>query len=569
MILFELSFPTLTNNNELYFRGEGSFFENGLLFIKKNTTCNLCTYFNCFSAGKYKKYTTVNNITLSLEFRGHANIIIKQENGEIVSSKTINSAEMTTHKIDFSIKAANDGELYYPEISAESDCTIFSGHYETNVDNDRDIILATAFCTFKREKYIIPNIERLKRFRKQYSLPLKIFVVDNGSTLSETLSNDDVYIISNPNCGGSGGFARGLLEASDARCSHIIFLDDDITLDTNVVLKTYTLLKILKKEYYESFIGGAMLISEEQYIQHECGAQWDGFFVSPLGHNLDMRKKTNVILNDKLPMPDYQAWWYCCFPTSFGEKYGYPLPFFIKSDDVEYSVRCKRPIINMNGIAVWHDSFQNKYVGYFEYYIKRNELINTAIHNQKLGIATNIRKLFYCLCRLTLLQRYFLAEIVVKAFDDFLKGPDWLLTIDPAEYNIELSAQANPQNDIKIGNANIVENPKSVNKFLYFITLGGNILPSKNRCVKIELTDIDITKLYRARYAYHIKADGTVSFASKLQKRKLFWVFFQTMHMLLKFVLKYRKIRGEYLNNQNALMSREFWETYFSKYKKK
>lgn len=567
MILFELSFPVLTSEYRLYFNGEGVDNNNHSLSVKGNTVCSFCTYFNCFSAGKYRKYTIAENITLSLEFQGTADIYIKNKNGDIISSKRISSQYNVTHKINFSIKNASDGEVYYAEIYAKSDCIINSGRYETDITPKRDILLAASFCTYKREKYIIPNIERLKKFKKKYSLPLIIFVADNGDTLPQTLSDDDIHIISNPNCGGSGGFARGLLEATKAGCTHIIFLDDDITLDTNVVLKTFSFLNILREEYYESFIGGAMLPSEEQYIQYECGALWDGFYLTPLGHEKDMREKANVFANEELPIPDYQAWWYCCFPTSFGEKYGYPLPLFIKSDDVEYGVRCRRPIITMNGIAVWHDGFENKYVGHFEYYIKRNELINTALHNPKLGIITNIRKLLASISKLTLFQRYFLAEAVVRAYDDFLKGPDWLLSIDPAEYNISLSAQTKPQTDTSmIGNAKIIENPDPVSNLLYYITLGGNILPSKNQCVKLDLMDTDINKLYRARFAYHIKEDGSICFVTKRKKRKLLWVIFQTIRMLFKFIFKYRKIRKEYIQKQSMLMSREFWEIYFSRY---
>lgn len=88
----------------------------------------------------------------------------------------------------------------------------FGGSYETKVSSQRDILLGASFCTYKREKYIISNMERLRDFGLKYSIPLKVFVVDNGSTLPETLSDNTITIIHNPNCGGSGGFARGLLE---------------------------------------------------------------------------------------------------------------------------------------------------------------------------------------------------------------------------------------------------------------------------------------------------------------------------------------------------------------------
>ncbi|MFR7819923.1 glycosyltransferase family 2 protein [Candidatus Pseudoruminococcus sp.] len=566
MLLFELSFPILVDESKLYFDGNNTNYKNNCLNIKCGTSCSLCSYFNSFSAGKYKKYTLAKNIAFKIKIQGSAEIFIKRENGNIITSKLIKNSNPETVSISFSISEAKDGEIFYPEILAKSDCQIFSGSYETEINLQRDIFLAASFCTYKREKYIISNMERLRDFSLKYSIPLKVFVIDNGSTLPETLSDSTITIIHNPNCGGSGGFARGLLEAVNFGCSHIIFLDDDITLDTNVILKTYSLLKILKPEYYDSFIGGVMLHSEIPYLQHECGALWDGFYLSPIGHEVDLRKKESIIENDKLPKADYQAWWYCCFPTAFGEKFGYPMPYFIKSDDVEYGIRCRKPIITMNGIAVWHDGFEGKYAGHFEYYIKRNELINTALHNKNTGVITNIRKLFASITRFTLLQRYFLAELIVKAYDDFMEGPEKLLSIDIAEYNTYLSSLAKPSNDNSIiGNAKVISKPKIVNFAIYYPSFGGNIFPSKNICIKLPLTDTEVRKTFRARYIAHTKSDGSFAFVTKLKKRKLFWVVGQTIRIFFKFLTKYKKVRKAYISNQKKLSSKQYWQNYFSK----
>lgn len=566
MLLFELSFPILTNESKLYFNGSGINYTDGCLNIKGGSMCSLCTYFNSFSAGKYKKYTVAENIDFKIRLKGSAEVCIKREDGTILTSKSIESTSAEIYSLGFSIADAMDGEIFYPEITAKTDCKIFYGCYETEISSQREILLGASFCTYKREKYIISNMERLHDFGIKYSIPLKVFVIDNGSTLPKTLSDDTISIIHNPNCGGSGGFARGMLEAVDYGCTHIIFLDDDITLDTNVVLKTYSLLKILKPEYYDSFIGGAMLNSEIPYLQHECGALWDGFYLSPIGHKVDLREKANITANEKLPKADYQAWWYCCFPSSFSKKIGYPMPYFIKSDDVEYGIRCHSPIITMNGIAVWHDGFEGKYAGHFEYYIKRNELINTALHNKKTGIVTNIRKLFASITRLTLLQRYFLAELVVKAYDDFLEGSEKLLNTDIAEYNIYLASLAKPSEDKSIiGNAEIISEPKIVNSALYYPSFGGNIFLSKNICIELSLTDIEVRKTFRARYIAHTKPDGSTAFVTKLKKRKIFWVVGQTIRIFFKFLFKYKKVRADYIRNQDKLTSKQFWQNYFSK----
>lgn len=57
------------------------------------------------------------------------------------------------------------------------------------------------------------------------------------------------------------------------------------------------------------------------------------------------------------------------------KEIGYPLPVFIKGDDMEYGIRNHRPWIHMNGIGVWHQSFANKQNHIVEYFNDRNMMI--------------------------------------------------------------------------------------------------------------------------------------------------------------------------------------------------
>ena len=166
MLLFELSFPILVDESKLYFDGNGTSYDNNCLNIKGGTSCSLCSYFNSFSAGKYRKYTLAQNITFNIKIQGSAEVFIKRENGNIITSKLIANSNNETISLNFSISDTKDGEIFYPEISAKSDCQIFGGSYETDISSQRDILLGASFCTYKREKYIIPNMERMRAFGK-------------------------------------------------------------------------------------------------------------------------------------------------------------------------------------------------------------------------------------------------------------------------------------------------------------------------------------------------------------------------------------------------------------------
>lgn len=57
--------------------------------------------------------------------------------------------------------------------------------------------------------------------------------------------------------------------------THVLLMDDDIVIEPEALVKTYTLLTLLKDTYIDTFIGGAMLRLDRQYIQVESGAVWD------------------------------------------------------------------------------------------------------------------------------------------------------------------------------------------------------------------------------------------------------------------------------------------------------
>lgn len=85
----------------------------------------------------------------------------------------------------------------------------------------------------------------------------------------------------------------------------------------------------------------------------------------------------NLLKNEIVPSQKnrYGAWWFCCVPAQRIRDIGYPLPVFIKGDDMEYGIRNHREVMSMNGIGVWHQSFLAKISPVVNYYSDRNMLI--------------------------------------------------------------------------------------------------------------------------------------------------------------------------------------------------
>ena len=176
-----------------------------------------------------------------------------------------------------------------------------------------------------------------------------------------------------------------MINSNDAGAgfTHILLMDDDIIFDPESIFRTFSMLSLLKPEYSDAFVGGAMFRIDKQYLQHASGEYWHGdrceSFITTYNSGRDMRRLLDIAENDNFTDANYQAWWFCAIPMSTCRRDNLPLPFFIKSDDIEYSIRNLKHLILLNGINVWHESFESKYSASNEYYTVRNYLITSSV----------------------------------------------------------------------------------------------------------------------------------------------------------------------------------------------
>ena len=70
-------------------------------------------------------------------------------------------------------------------------------------------------------------------------------------------------------------------------------------------------MSLLKDEYADAFIGGAMLRSDQRNIQVESGASWNAGNLISLKAGLDLRLWENCLRNEQEEYREFNAWWYC------------------------------------------------------------------------------------------------------------------------------------------------------------------------------------------------------------------------------------------------------------------
>ena len=339
--------------------------DNSKLLIPAYETIDFATYFNGFSYQKWKTYTNLQTVKLYLTMLGEftVELVGYDFNGftpvrHSYGKFSYDLSEETP--ICLTYEECNQQLLSF-EIHAHTNCQLYDGYYtcEYKETDKRPIELAIATTTCFKEEYIIHNMELLKQeileCEEDISKHVNIHVIDNGRTLDvDKYSTEHLTVYPNKNVGGSGGFARGMMEAmkQEPRATHVLLMDDDVIVLPESIKKTYTLLSLLKPEYQGNFIAGAMLAMEDMCILHEdLGTVRDNGEVCPRHRDLNMWELTNVFRTEMIQpnvKNEFGAWWYCCIPIKFVNEQNLPLPLFIRGDDVEFSLRNKAKFIKIN-----------------------------------------------------------------------------------------------------------------------------------------------------------------------------------------------------------------------------
>ena len=416
------------------------------------------TYFNACSLSKWRKYGKVDNVSLSLVCKGDFRITMfgHYTDGSDISKETLGTREYhLDEKTDINIPVPKDTKCSVigfrirvmgsgdPERKpGDVNFWFYEGSWNTFIDRSmiNDVRIALTTVTFKKEEYIISNMSLLEKELFYTDEPakdhIKVRIIDNGRTLDpEDFESEYMELLHNENTGGSGGYTRGMIEAindKDFKPTHVLLMDDDVLVLPEAFVRTYSLLALLRQEYSNRYISGAMLFYEKMNIQHEdVGFVHDDGSYGPNKTDFDMCRWDSVLKNERefnYHKNSYAGWWYCCVPVGMIKRDRLPLPLFIRGDDVEFSLANNAEFLTLNGICIWHRGFSTKFNAALELYmVHRNSLIIQAVSGicKDIDFIERIEGFFWKeLRRLA----YNNCELLLDAVEEFCNGPEFLFT---------------------------------------------------------------------------------------------------------------------------------------------
>jgi hypothetical protein len=160
-----------------------------------------------------------------------------------------------------------------------------------------------------------------------------------------------------------------------------------------------------------------------------------------------------------------------------------PLPVFIKMDDVMFGLRHMKNHIIMNGIGIWHDSFESKINPVAEFYfLRRNTLIFDSVYGSKNGFKAGfdyLHTMLHCV-KEGKNNEFFYTE---RALRDFLKGPK-ILSEDGVNEILNVQVLERNYNDIEGSTIKKIVRNSNSREILNLFLEGLNLVLNWNKIVK-------------------------------------------------------------------------------------
>lgn len=441
---------------ELYFRiNKNVCIENEHIHMLPNGKLTTDTYMNLFDAVVWQKYTGIKKWKIIFQASGFGRVKLKTGN-TTVAELEIDCAKMSEKQIAFTCDS-NDSWFYLDVESLDrmelSDIRILTSEADKELAG---VCLALNICTYHRQEALYHSLDVIRSSRffqtddSSYG-KLQVYVVDNASEISMP-EEEFISVFHNPNTGGSGGFTRGLVEIRKALpktgVTHVVFMDDDVEFIPETLYRLYMLQSLMKEEYRDEVVAGRMFRMDDRKVQYTAAEIWNSGDIKHLGLNADMTQLSVLSNVNDNTNAEYGGWWFCCFPIGF-VKENDPLPFFLHCDDVEYGLRHGGTPIILNGIQVWHETYEYRTNVIFEYYDRRNSRFVNAKYGRVKESTEEYRQWKAEISKAHVNKNLTREYIQIKAFGDYLNGFKWLLKHD----GLKLHNKLNRINGGRIRNA--------------------------------------------------------------------------------------------------------------------
>lgn len=426
-------------------RGDSS---DSAITLEEGSLLSFEGYFNVFFEAPFTKLTDLKEISLQLMLEGRFEVTIQRTNSsgarQLIHATEQDFRAQTPFTHTASLNSQDSGYLSFSILSKEPGARFLSGAWMTATQPLQDVRLAGVICTYRREEQLRQLISSLACAPELSGQPLELLAVDNSTSMSpDALAEFGCRVIPQENCGGAGGFTRGILEVlsddSSSAATHVLLMDDDIEILPETLFRA---IQFLRYQTMPAVLGAPLLDLHEPCRIDVSGEVFDTgrSALSPrsLHGRLEALGKTLPRVA-RIGATDWTGWWFSIFPREVFQE-NLPLPVFVRGDDIEFGLRLKSQNMASSyvpGWALWHEPFGSPFArvpDWIHYYNTRNGLIHRALHAEDLDARKLAWQIFTQQFNHYIYTfQYGVAELLLMGAEDFLRGPDTLFSICPRQ----------------------------------------------------------------------------------------------------------------------------------------
>ena len=429
------------------------------LRVPAGVRASFATYFNAFPASYWRRWTVVEQVELLVVVRGAATVTVYRStasgSSERVTTTTVEADDEPLRELTFflPLDRFQDGGWYWFDVAAgRADAVLEEAEWRAvGVSGPAARLeeppgtVSLGITTFNRPAYLLDLVRQFGAAPDTMAIVDEVVVVDQGTkkvrdqaSFAEATAalGSRLRIVEQANIGGSGGFARGMLEALQAgRSRYVLLIDDDVVAEPECLLRGAAFADLCRKP---TVVGGHMLNLVSPSHLHSFGEvvrPWR-FHWGPADHvweDHDFKAsglRSTGWMHRRIDV-DYNAWWMCLIPVEVLQKVGLSLPLFIKWDDAEFGLRAGKagfPTVSLPGMAVWHMPWTEKddTLDWQAYFHLRNKLVAALLHSPFPRGGKVVREALAHQAKHLIAMQYSAAHLRVKAIEDILSGPEHL-----------------------------------------------------------------------------------------------------------------------------------------------
>lgn len=403
------------------------------------------TYFNAFPASYWQHWTTVREVTLTVRTNGTATILVYRSTGSGVRQR-IDTREVegeASTVFELRLDQYSDGGWIWFDVAADEKTALFEGAtWSTETEPRRTGKASIGITTYNKPDYCVGTLRSLAESPEVLPLLDRVFVIDQGTRLVSAESGyddvasalgDTLHIVTQPNLGGSGGFARAMTETLQRPESDFVqLLDDDVRIEPESIRRSIMFARFAT---IPTIVGAHMFDLLDRPKLHawaevvdEMPFMWRTLNQERMPHDFSVANlRQSPSLHSRLDA-DYNGWWMCLIPTEIIREVGLALPAFIKWDDAEYSLRAREagfPTVSVPGVALWHVSWVGKddSIDWQAYFHARNRIVAGLLHSRAPQGGTLLKHSRRLDLKHLMMMQYYPVALRHRALRDILSGP--------------------------------------------------------------------------------------------------------------------------------------------------